>query len=494
MAQNGTPRDPGVGPPPGSIGDSPYAQNIPIDQLRPQIDQRAGDSGKVRTDDPGFAAPGNLLKGSQARSRLIYRDIPITAIQNAWTPAGVVSALASHTTGIFSTSAQLADAILGDPRVQATLNSRMSGLFGREVRHRAANDSRAAREVFDAWTEHWHKLYTSSFVELHTYQILMGFSDGQLVWDDSGPVALPYLRFWHPRYEYFQWDIRKYVAITQDCNKVIYPGDGKWVHHTPKGDYRGWMWGAIRAVAEPWLLRHFGFRDMARFSEVHGMPIRIGKVPAVADETQRQRFEDQTASLGSETTMILPQGVDNTTPGYELDLLEAESATWEIFPSEIDRCDMDIVLALVFQNLTTEVTGGSLAATQGHMDILQFGVENDNIGWRDTIHNQIARPFAYLNFGDADLAPFTDWDVTRREDYDQRAKTFYSFGQSLQIMRQAGVKFRDGDEGALRSFAREQFGIFLPDAIEITEPDSGSGAKKEETDGQGPQQKPKPDE
>ena len=43
-----------------------------------------------------------------------------------------------------------ADSILGDPRVQATLNSRMSGLFGRPVRHRAANTSRAAKEVLDA--------------------------------------------------------------------------------------------------------------------------------------------------------------------------------------------------------------------------------------------------------------------------------------------------------------------------------------------------------
>jgi phage gp29-like protein len=477
------------GPPAGGVGDAPGAQNIPIDQLRPTIDKRAGDSGRVNFQDPGFAAPGKPLVGSETRAQIIYRDIPLVSMTTTWTPRQVVNALASHVIGIFNESAQLADSILADPRVQATLNSRMSGLFGRGVRHRPADKSRAAREVFDAWVDHWPKLYTSSFVEMHTYQILMGFGDGQLVWDDSGPVALPYLRFWHPRYEFYQWDIRHYIAISQDGPKVVYPGDGKWVHHTPKGDYRGWMWGAIRAVAEPVLLRHYGFRDMARFSEVHGMPIRIGKVPAVADETQRQRFQSQLANLGTETTMILPQGVTNDTPGYEVELVEAESTTWEIFPSEIDRCDMDIVLALIFQNLTTEVSGGSLAATKSHMDILQFGIENDNIGWRDTIHNQIARAFAYINFGDADLAPWTDWDVTRREDYQTKAATFYSFGQSVQILRQGGVKFADPDD--LRAFARTSFGVELPDTIEITEPVGPSGAK-ETGDAQGEKQGGKP--
>lgn len=484
MPTDGTPDSPNDldrnggtdGPPKGSVGDSPYAQRIPVEELRHQTDRRAGDSGRTQQNDPAFQPPTDPLRGAKQRTDIIYRDIPLVTIQNNWDPPSVVHALMSHVIGVFSQSAQLADAILGDPRVQATLNTRMSALFGREIRHKPANDSKAAREVFDAWVEHWPNLCARSFIEMHTYQILMGWSDGQLIWDDSGEIALPYLRFWHPRYTYFQWDVRKYIAVTQDGSKVIYPGDGKWVHHTPKGDYRGWMWGAIRAVAEPWLLRHFGFRDMGRFSEVHGMPTRLGKVPAVADEVQRQRFQNQLASLGSETTMILPQGVSKDTPGYEVELLEATSTTWEIFPSEIDRCDMDIVLALVFQNLTTEVKGGSFAATESHMDILQFGIENDNTGWCDTIRNQIARPFAYINYGDADLAPKTDWDTTRREDYKERSATLYSFGQFLQIARQSGLKFTD--EAALRTFAKATTGVDFPKEIAIVEPDSGAGGAK----------------
>jgi phage gp29-like protein len=169
--------------------------------------------------------------------------------------------------------------------------------------------------------------------------------------------------------------------------------------------------------------------------------------------------------------MILPQGVD-ASQSYDVELTEATSQSWQIFPGLVDRCDMDIVLAILMQNLTTEVTGGSFAATNSHMDIRQQGIEDDDEAFKGTIRDQIARPFAALNFGDADLAPTTDWDVQPQEDKTQAASRFYSFGQSLQILRQGGIKFTDEDK--LRTFAKASFGLELPD-FEITEPDNGSG-------------------
>lgn len=452
-----------------------YNQPIPDGDLRAIIDRQAGDTGRSARNDPGFQLPSDpLLQGdAKRRTATVVRDLPLVTIQNNWTVAGVRGALCTHTAGIFDQSAQLADSILGDDRVQATLNSRMSGLFGREVRHRPANDSSAAREVLDAWVDcAWPVLAgDSALIECHTYQILMGWTPAQLLWQD-GEYMLPHLRFFHPRYSYYHWTLRKYIALTLDGQKVIYPGDGQWVLHAPKGIYRGWMWGAIRAIAEPWLLRHFAFRDMARYSERSGMPIIKAKVPAVADQKQRDAFMAAISSIGTETAVMLNQGVDGIN-NYDVDLLEVMGTNWEIFPGLVDRCDMSIVLALLFQNLTTEVKGGSFAATEAHMDIRQNGIESDNTGWRTTLRQQVARPFAYLNFGDADLAPVTDWDVEPVEDKKEKAARFYSFGQSVQILRQAGVQF--DDEDALRKMARD-IGVKLPKGIRLTEPDNGAGS------------------
>ena len=461
----------------GSVADSVHAQSLSLEQEQADIEMWGTSPTAIDQTDPGFQPPRDPLKFPKTKStaKLVFRDLPLIAIQNSWSVASVRQALFSHSTGIFEQSAQLWDSILGDDRVTATLASRCVGLFGRENRFMPANDSAAAKEVLDAWVAHWPLLSGSSALRtISDYAIGMGFSPSQIVWDTSKSVWGPYLRPWHPRYTYYHFMLRKYVAFSQDGPIPIQPGDGKWLLHAPYGDYRGWIRGTVRAVAEPWLLRHFAFRDMARFSEIHGIPTRVGKVPAVSDPGERAQFEASIANLGSDTSMIIPQAVDGQQgAGYEYCLVEATDQAWEVFPGLIDRCDMSIVLAILMQNLTTEVKGGSYAATSAHMDIRQSGIQGDNTAWKNTIYNQIARPFAFFNFGDADLAPWTWWDVSPREDYASNAAQFMQFGTAIEVLRRGGVEFSDPQ--AVRKFAADKFGLDELPEFSITDPVASGG-------------------
>ena len=489
MAENGAPRGDGrsEGPAKGGVWDSPWAtrqpiplpvrpqdQPIPTDQIRERIERIVGAGDPVR-NDPGFQAPHDQLKdpGTRRRATLVYRDVPIVTIQNSWTVPDVRQALWTHMSGMFELSGQLMDSMLGDDRVQATLGSRLSGLFGREVRSEPANDSAAAREVHDAWMSVFPAMLDSGALpESHVHTIFMGTGAGQILWDTSDPKIpfKPHPRPWHPRYEYFDWITRKYIAISQDGNLPILPGDGKWYLNAPFGSYRGFVRGAVRAVAEPWLIRHFAIRDWARFSEVHGMPTRVGYTPSTADPGERSQFEDRIACLGSEPTLLIARGVDKESKdtGYGYELVEAESTSWEAFPGLRDHCDMAIVLAIMFQNLTTEVSGGAFASTKSHMDIRQQGLQQDNAGWKATIHRDFARPFAYLNYGDADLAPWTWFDVKSREDFANNAKQWQAFGTGLEVLRRGGVKFKDQLE--VRKFALKAFNLADMPEFEITDP------------------------
>ena len=369
--------------------------------------------------------------------------------------------------GIFERSGQLCDSILGDDRVMATLGSRRAGLFGRDIRFRPANDSSAAKEVLQAWEDHWPQFSgDSSLGIMSDYEVLMGFSDAQLVWDTEA-LWKPYLRHWHPRYQYWNWDVRKMIALSQDGQWPIIPGNGKWVHHSRFGLQRCWIRGAIRAVAEPFLGRHWARRDLLRWTEKHGLAIVLAETPMSADPGERSQFVQQVANLGSESTILLGKGVDEHN-SYGLDLLEAKSLGWEGFVGAIDHCDMAIVLALLFQNLTTEVKGGSFAATSAHMDIRDSGIQDDNAAWRATIHDQIARPFAFFNFGDPELAPWTEWDVASRSNYQQNALQFKDFGTAIEVMARGGVRFNNTDE--LRSFAKERFGLDGLPSFTINDP------------------------
>ena len=469
----------GTGPPKGSSADSPYAGTpIILEDQRKIIDQRGGSAAVPQRGDPAFQQPVDplTLGDARARTRLVYRDIPLVTIQNSWTPRQVITALQAHMSGIFESSAQMVDSQLGDDRVQATLGSRLSGLFGSEVRHRPSTNakyrgSQAAKEVCDAWAEWWPKFWQGyALPEMHAYGIFMGWMPGQLLWDTTGDVWGPILRPWHPRFTYYNWDIRRYVAITMDGTMPIYPGDGKWVLHAPFGESRGWVRGAVRAVAEPWIIRHYAIRDWAGFSEIHGFPIRKAIVPASSEVAERNLFQAQVSQLGNNTSILIPQGMDAKNGGtaYDLELLEAKDTAWEAFPGLRDHCDMAIVLAIMFQNLTTEVKGGAFAATSSHMDIRQGGIRGDNEAWKATIQSQVIRPFALFNFGDADLACTTDWDCRARQEYSDNADQFQKFGTAIEVLRRGGVKFRDTD--AVRDFARKTFGLEQMPEFDMVEP------------------------
>ena len=459
------------GPPKGSSSDSPYAQQIPVSDLVRLIDAQLGGGLPVQ-NDPGNQPPSAPII-NKGKTSLIYRDIPIVTMATDWRVKQVQYALAALMTGVFDAPGQLWDAILGDDRVQATFGSRNAGVFGREVRFRPANDSAAARECLDVWVECWPQFGTvAALTEINSTEIGMGFGPAQIVWDASGKYRRPELRPWHPRYTYYHWPLNKYAAITQDGVYAMLPGYGKWLLHTPRGYRRAWVRGAIRAIAEPWLIRHFAIRDWARFSEVHGMPIRKAIVPAASGQPDRDRYQQQLSHLGAETTIMVSRGVDGLGLNYDLELVEAKDNAWESFPGLRNHCDMSIVLAIMSQNLTTEVSGGSFAASSTSMDVLNNVWANDNSGWRDTIRRDVAAPFAFLNFGDAALAPWTDWDVTPRQDFKANAAAFQAFGTGYQAMASGGATFKD--PAKVQEWARKFLGFDLPELEMLSAKDLAS--------------------
>jgi hypothetical protein len=402
--------------------------------------------------DP-FAPPKDPLIGAEAGAGVIYRDIPLVSIATGnWDIGGIRGALADHMVGLFQTSAQLCDAVFGDERVQATLGSRTGGLFSQKLIHDVTRDDHNHRKVRRAWRKAWKRLMPQSVAsEIMRWAVMMGFAVCEVIWDTSVTPWQPTLKVWHPMFIYYRWDLRRYVAMTQDGPVIIEPGNGKWFLFTPHGPYRGWAQGAVRATADKWFIKQLAWRDWARFNERHGLPIIKAYVPASGDAGQKQQFVLSMAGLGQQAVVGLPQNVDQT--GYDLELLEARDRAWESFQGTIDRCDRSLLLPIIWQNLTTEVKEGSLAAARVHGDVRQNAIEFDDATLSEAVYEQLARPFALFNFGDAELATYTHWDVEPVEDFNVKADVLLKVGQALNQLRQAGVAVND-----VRKLAR-QFGL-----------------------------------
>lgn len=388
-----------------------------------------------------FDPPRDALRaGSKAEAATaFYRDIPISTVSSYWSIDGIRQALQSHRIGLFDTVSLLCDSVFADDRVQATLGSRTGGLFSQPIRHELpAGGGSAARDVRRAWRKQWPKICPQSVMsELMRWAVMLGFAIAEIRWDTSVTPWQPYLKPWHPLYFMYRWDLRQYQLSTLDGPVAAIPGGGKWLLFTPHGSYRGWIQGAIRATAERWFLKQLAWRDWARFNERHGLPMIKAKVPAAGDPIQKGNFVRSMQSLGQESVVGLPQNVDGT--GYDVDLLEAKDRAWESFPGMIDRCDRSLVLPILWQNLTTEVKEGSLAAARVHGDVRQNAIEFDNETLSEAIYEQVSRPWALFNFGDPELATRTRWDVRPVEDFVAKSMALMNFAKAMSDLRTAGL-------------------------------------------------------
>jgi phage gp29-like protein len=420
-------------------------------------------------DDPAFQPPSDPTKNLaelRARALIINREIPNVIVETGWTITDVRTAIVDLVAGQFDKPSQLQDAIAGDSRVQSAMRSRSGGLLGRAIRFklpkRYAKDERA-QKCLRAWERHWPQMHAEpALLDLLEVAGSMGFAYAQILWDTNKKTWLPYLASFNARYSWFHWLFRLHVAVTMDGETPITPGDGHWVLHAPYGSYRGWMRGALRALAQWWLARSYALRDWARYCEMHGFPLLLVDTPFGADPQDIALIQLNLQGIGQESVLQLPGSVDVTKYGkYDLRYLEPKDENWQAFKALIDQCNDEITLALLGQNLTTQVKEGSFAAARVHADVRQAILEADARALSRTIYAQILRPFAALNYGDADLAPMVVWDVAPPEDQKTNALTALAVAETLNFLRVAGYKVTDPGKFAKR------FGVMLGDVEHV---------------------------
>lgn len=408
--------------------------------------------GPTVTNDPGFQPPDrNLLLDTGAlasRADRISREIPNVIVETGWTIGGIRRALADHMIGIFDTPAQLQDALAGDSRVQSAMRSISGGLLGKEIQFRlpkGLEDDGTAKKCLRMWSRHWPEMHAEpAILDMIESAPNIGFAYAQILWDTAGKYWLPYIQSFNARYSYYHWLLRSHIAVTLDGQEKVNGGDGHWILFAPYGQYRGWMRGAIRALAQWFLARSYALRDWARYSERHGFPMILADTPFGADPLSVASFRAQLDGVGQETILQIPGSVKPAEYGkFDLRYLEPKDEGWQAFKELIAQCNIEITLALLGQNLTSEVKEGSFAAARVHADVRQAYLELLARALAKTLHVQVLRPFAALNFGDPKYAPQVLWKISPPEDQLMKARTFAAVGDGLQKLRQAGIRVKD---------------------------------------------------
>jgi hypothetical protein len=382
-------------------------------------------------------------------------DNPVT-IWSEWTILAIKRGVTALVLGNFGPAAMLAEAMLGDDRISAAVVGRAKGTTKCDAVF-TPPDEAGAEEVAEVLERLWPEMVPEETLEaLITWCTFLGFALAEQVWEarelNGRTYWVPRLKVWHPLWIYFDEARRQYVAIAKSGIIYIEPGDPKWLLITPWGYYRGWLRGAVRSCSIPWVVRQYALRDWGRFSEKHGLPMVVAKVPAQAPAEDKARFYSSIRNLGADTGIQIPTQGGKDAAAFDVTLLEAKDTSWEAFPGLIAACDQSITLAIRGTNLTTEVGGkGSYAAAQTHRDEDSDLAISDRKKLATALRAQLIKPFVLYNFGSAALVPDLAF-VSPESDPAAEAKVLLDVSNALVNFKTAGLTI---DASALA----DKFGI-----------------------------------
>lgn len=154
--------------------------------------------------------------------------------------------------------------------------------------------------------------------------------------------------------------------------------------------------GLARAAAWAYLFKNYGLKDWITYIEVHGQPLRVGKYHSGATETDKEVLLRAVANIGSDAAAIIPSNM-------MIEFVEAAKSGGgtgtDIYEKLANWLDKQVSKAVLGQTLTTEVSGGSLAAARVHDDVRRDIMRADARQLASALNRDIVRPLIDLNRG-----------------------------------------------------------------------------------------------
>lgn len=414
---------------------------------------------------------------------------PTVRVYADWSPSRITSAERMSESGNLSLAASICDWLLTDDRVCATLDARVESLTGLVPTFAPSGDKRRSRKAvkaLEAGEDFWKAYPESEITLMHKWGLLLGVAPLRHGWryfPEHGNRLLPMPKFWHPQTLRRDQAARQWL-IQDDTHaeRVVTPGDGEWILHTPFGDSRPWAYGLWRSLARWVLLKSYARQD----SGVAGEKAATAVVTSPEGSTREQRQSLANALLASGSDRLVVLGA-----GYDMKLLELSAQTGEIYRGQIDMANAAIAIRVRGGNLSTEVTGGSHAAAKSQAqtnDLPKLRFDAETVS--STLNEQSLSWWAEFNFGDRALAPWPEYPVAPEEDKKDRLAVVEGAARACKALEDLRFEIDDAafiEEFGLGSFVKGRAAKPEPEPPEGEgEPDPPSDPDDDEGDDDAP--------
>lgn len=233
----------------------------------------------------------------------------------------------------------------------------------------------------------------------------VAISELHWVTDRSTGWWKPVPQFVHPNR--LAWDAGMRLCRADD-RKPLSDWPDKFIIHTPRGGRSDYPWrrGAMRARVIPSTLKRFTARAWLSLLERWGQP-QVAAFVDANDPTLNASVIEALRDLGIDWRAAFPKGVDLK----EIPVTVGDS----LHKNFIEWANLEDAIAILGQNLSTEVQGGSFAAAAAHNRVRYDILAADCFELAETLTDQWVEPVVRYNWPGAPV-PYAEFVLAPRRE------------------------------------------------------------------------------
>lgn len=356
----------------------------------------------------------------------------------------------------------------------SVLGTRKRALTGLPVMIEAASDDARDQKIADAVREIAEAPEMLDLIDHMTDALGKGYAVSEIVWETSASQWRP--ACFHDR------DPRHFLfdRLTGRELRLLDAGmpDGvplapfKFVRHVPRLKSGLPMRGGLaKPAAWAFIFKSYTIKDWMAFTEVYGMPLRIGRYGPQATEEDRRRLLTAVRNIGTDAAAIVPEGMD-----IEFVEVKGGSSKTPVFHGFAEYLDQQMSKLVLGQTMTTD-SGSSMAQAKVHENVRRDILLADARQLAATIDRDLVRPFVDLNFGPQKRYPRFTLPVLEPED-------LTALADNLRKLVPLGLRVSESE-------VRDKFGFDDPDDDENI---LGGGGSKDGGDAAATERDPEDDE
>ena len=352
----------------------------------------------------------------------------------AWDFDRYKDAVTRASRGDLREAGRLCEALFRDGRVSACLNA-LAGVLGLPLSFESGDGEDVEKdEVIEALNgqhgDWWKMLPEDELGRVLKWGMLFGIGLAQKIWyfDDERGRWLMRFEVWSPKWLKYEKGIWK--LETKEGTIEITPGDGQWFMFTPYGGTAPWDQAPWQEIALWWLFKFNARTNWDNYSNRQGGGLNVFTTAEKTTKANRKKIVTEFKNMGKNRVLAMPNG-------WSFDIVEGEARTYDSFERQLIFANTSISIALLGQNLTTEVRSGSLASARVHENVEARIIRTVSNQLGTETHEQVLTWYVALNWASQPV-PWATWDTTPPENRKEKAQTFSLVGDFLQKASKAG--------------------------------------------------------